>query len=175
MKKVISILIALAALSTALFYAHSCKKLLSRDVEISNVLKFSTVGSKSVETKAEEEFVLYEGDLEINLASELEKAGISKNIIKSLTMKKGQIKVVSPNDFNLTLLNTVRLYFGDKGNLVASSSGIENGVLTFIIHKPELLEKLNGEKLHIIITGTKPVDQVELELITDYVVKVSLL
>lgn len=175
MRKVNYLLIALAAFSTALFYAPSCKKLLSKDVEVRNELVFSTGGSELVETSEKKESVLYEGDLEINLASEIEKAGISKNIIKSMVLKQVQIKVVSPSGFDLTLLETVKLYLVDRDNVVASSSGIENGVLIFTIHEPELFEKLNGEKLHIILTGTKPVEQVKLELTTDYVAKLSLL
>lgn len=174
MKKVLYILIAVAALSTALFYASSCKKLLSKDVEISDELIFSIGGSGSVEAEDGQEQVLYKGDLEIDLYSEFEKAGISKNLIKSFILNKGRIEVLSPKDFDLSLLDTVKLYLGEKSNLVAISSGVENGVLRFNIQNPELFKKLEGEKLHIIITGTKPVGEVQLKLVTDYVAQVSL-
>lgn len=176
MKKIIYIAFAIAALFAGLFYSQSCKKLLSKEIEVKNELEFEVTGTRSVVTKAGEEdaVVLYEGDLDINLNAEIEKVGISKNIVKALSLKKGQIVAVS-SGFNLTLLNKVKLYFGDKNNLVASSNGVKDGVLTFTIHKPELLQKLNGEKLHIIITGSQPLNNVQLKLITDYVATLSLL
>ena len=176
MKKFINIITMAIALVAILQVTGSCSKVLSKDIAINNVkLQFDIEGTKP--KAGETEDVLYEGDLDINITAELEKQGLSAKNLKSLNLKNGRLELVSPAGFDMNVFKGMKLYFGDNDNkvIVAKANEVKNNVAYFTINASGLKKFLNNDKIHITITGPRPIDNVRVTLITDYVVNIGLL
>ena len=69
----------------------------------------------------------------------------------------------------------VKLYFGDKNLFVATADEVKENALYFNVNNPDLLSKLSQDKLHIILTGKKPANNVEVKFVADYVANIGIL
>lgn len=160
----------------------SCKKtienVLSKEVLISDRTVMFTVKAQSASQgtrSGEAEETLYDGVLEVNVAAELEKNGFSFENIKSFALKKGTLVAVTPSDYGMEDFKTVKLYFDNTSKLVAKAEKVENDKVLFNIVDGQLLDQLKDDKLHIILTGQRPPEDVTVKLVMDYAVRVSLI
>lgn len=123
------------------------------------------------------EEVLYDGILNVNVAAELEKNGLSFEHLKSFLITQGTLEVVTPQGFDLNTFRTAKLYFDNQTVLVAKADVIDAVArkVKFTIINGELLDKLKNDKLHVILTGIRPQVIVRLKLVMDYQAKVTLI
>ena len=123
------------------------------------------------------EEVLYDGILNVNVAAELEKNGLSFENLKSFIITQGTLELVTPQGFDLNTFRTAKLYFDNRTALVAKADVVEAAArkVRFTIINGELLDKLKDDKLHVILTGIRPNVVVRLKLVMDYKAKVSLI
>lgn len=181
-KEIIRTGLMLLVLSASLSCKKALDKVLSTEIPIKNSSIRFTVGPASKVSAVvlgtrtgESENVLYEGDLEVNIVGEIEKQGFSFENIKSFLLEKGTLELVTPSDYDLSGLKDVKLYFGNRDNPVAKADAVSAGKITFSVVNGELLDRLNRDKLHIILTGSLPSKEVTLKLVTDYLAKLSLI
>ena len=181
-KEIIRTGLMLLVLSASLSCKKALDKVLSTEIPIKNSSIRFTVGPASKVSAAvsgtrtgESENVLYEGDLEVHIVGEIEKQVFSFENIKSFLLEKGTLELVTPSDYDLSGLKDVKLYFGNRDNPVAKADAVSAGKITFSVVNGELLDRLNRDKLHIILTGSLPSKEVTLKLVTDYLAKLSLI
>lgn len=174
MKRIILISLSLIALMTIMPLSSSCKKLLSKNVNFDNQeFQFNIKGSGT--KAAGSENVLYEGNLNFDVVTELQKHGLTQKNLKSFLMKNGKLELVQPAGFKMTVFNGMKLYFGTQKSLVATVNDVKDNVAIFTINNPDLLDKINEGKLYITVTGPKPVSDVTVKLVADYVANIGLL
>lgn len=170
-------ILKIGLLVLAITAVASCKKMLedvlSKEVAIENRSVTFTVdpGTRAGET----EETLYDGVLEMNVAKELEDNGFSFENIKSFVLKKGTLELVTPSDYNMDGFLSAKLYFDNKDKLVARAEKVEGSKVRFTVVNGELLDQLKEDRLHIILTGQRPLKKVTLKLIMDYAARVSLI
>ena len=161
MKKIIIFISALIVFIAVVPFLSSCSK----------IFLFEIIGG----AKIDEEQVIYEGDMEMDLVPELKKQGFSEKNLKSLLIKKGKLVLVKPVGFDMKEFKGVKLYFGDKNLFVATADEVKENALYFNVNNPDLLSKLSQDKLHIILTGKKPANNVEVKFVADYVANIGIL
>lgn len=172
MKKIIIFISALIVFIAVVPFFVSCSKILNKNIELNNKeFRFEIIGG----AKIDEEQVIYEGDMEMDLVPELKKQGFSEKNLKSLLIKKGKLVLVKPVGFDMKEFKGVKLYFGDKNLFVATADEVKENVLYFNVNNPDLLSKLSQDKLHIILTGKKPANNVEVKFVADYVANIGIL
>lgn len=131
------------------------------------------------------EVTLFDQILNVNVASELQKQGMSVDQLKSLTLVQASFVVQIPDGYAdyTALLNsfkTVKLYFDNTTQLVAEGKSItisgRKGVVEITVKNPELLNKLKKDQLHVILTGEKfPPITVNCQLKTSYMARIAIL
>ncbi len=62
-----------------------------------------------------------------------------------------------------------KLYFDNKSKLVAKVEKVEGNKTRFTIVNGELLNQLKDDKLHVILVGVRPTQNLRMKLIMDYV------
>lgn len=179
-------LFQLSLLICILSAATSCKKALedalSREIPVTNksvtfdVTPSSSRSADGTETRSgKSKEVLYDGVLEINIAQELEKQGLSFENLKSFLITQGTIEEDIPSGYDLQGFIGMELYFDNRTKLVAKVEKVEGNKARFTIVNGELLDKLKEDKLHIILVGVRPARALRLKLTMDYRAKVSLI
>ena len=172
MKKIIIFISALIVFIAVVPFLSSCSKILNKNIELNNKeFRFEIIGG----AKIDEEQMIYEGDMEMDLVPELKKQGFSEKNLKSLLIKKGKLVLVKPLGFDMKEFKGVKLYFGDKNLFVATADEVKENALYFNVNNPDLLSKLSQDKLHIILTGKKPANNVEVKFVADYVANIGIL
>lgn len=167
----------IGVLVLAIVAVTSCQQVLeqvlSKEIPIKNRSVTFTVEPG---TRADEdEETLFDGVLEINVAEELEKNGFSFDNILSFVLKAGTLELVTPSDYNMDGFLSAKLYFDNKNKLVATAEKVEKNKVLFTIVNVNLLDQLRDDRLHIILTGQRPLKKVTLKLIMDYAARVTLI
>ncbi len=170
---------------------------LSKEIEIKdNVIEFDltpegtlqTVQMEKVSSVSIGEVTLLDKTFNVNVASELEDMGLSIDLIKAFAITHAKLEVTIPNDVasadELAFMDgfkNLKIYFGDKTNLVAKISGnptvaSKKGTVEITIVNGDLLSKLSEDQLHIIITGTNfPTKNTHCKFTSSYKVRAGLL
>lgn len=121
----------------------------------------------------EGEEVLFEG--EINVAKVLDSIGFPLSSLNSFAITGGTLEEEIPSGYDMHGLVGMKLYFDNTDNLVARADVVEEGtVLRFTIVNGELLNKLENEKLYIILVGTRPNVDLSVELVMDFLANFTL-
>lgn len=131
------------------------------------------------------EVTLFDKVLNVNVASELQKQGMTVDQIKSFTLVQTSLTIQVPDGYAdyTALLNsfkTVKLYFDNTTQLVAEGKSVtisgRKGVVEITVKNPELLDKLKNDQLHVILTGEKfPPVVVNAVLKTTYKAKIRVI
>ena len=135
-----------------------------------------------LQTKAGElqgaETILYETDLNLEVAKNALSTGYTLDHLRSLKLKSAKLKVLEPDSYNMDDLKTVKLYVGDPktDQPIAVAGTIEGRVLNIVVNDQDLLAKLiDQELIHIALTGeTLPeTNDVKVELTLEFTANIS--
>ncbi len=135
-----------------------------------------------LQTKAGElqgaETILYETDLNLEVAKNALSGGYTLDHLRSLKLKSAKLKVLEPDSYNMDDLKTVKLYVGDPktDQPIAVAGTIEGRVLNIVVNDQDLLAKLIDQDLiHIALTGeTLPeTNDVKVELTLEFTANIS--
>ncbi len=124
---------------------------------------------------ATNEMVLLDTIMEINLAEAAKEEGYDYEALKELILTNATIELNEDNpDFDMSVFDNLKLFIDDRTKPVAQADKIEgNAVAIKIIDSGNLLEKLDNDNLHIILTGNAlPSERVKLKLIADFKAKI---
>lgn len=168
------LVMAIAALS-------GCKEklgeMLSKEIPIKgSPITFTIHAATPSFTRASEaETTLYDTTIDVNISKTVEDAGFSFDHIKNFVLKKGKIKLITGEPFDVAGLQHLKLYFDStsSNNLVAKADRLSGTEMEFSIVNGELLNKLKNDRLHLILVGTPPTSTVTAQLLLEYAVKVS--
>ncbi len=115
--------------------------------------------------------VLYEADLDFNLAALAKDQGYDFDRLVEFVITKASIELVSPDDFDMKVFSSLKLYVEDRNQLVAQADKVSGGIVTLKIVNGDLLAKFKEDNLHIILVVEKPSKRVKLKMKSSYKAK----
>lgn len=176
------------------FSACNLNEVLSKEVEINDKVVEFDLGANGqlnvapmskVSTEATE-VTLLDKTYDVNVNAKLAEFGLSTKLIKAFAITHAKLEVTIPTDVTddvafMEGFKNLKVYFKDKTKLVAKISGsptVSNkiGLVTITIVDGDLLNMLNNESLHVIITGDKfPGKTSHCKFTSSYKIKAGLL